>query len=168
MAYINTETNEYPIFEGDLRLRFPLTSFPSPFSPPEGYVEVQETPQPEINWEEHFLQEGVPENIEGVWKQKWEIVNLSSEEILQKLEQKREKMVVSRFQAKSALYNFGIYDQVETLINSANTNPITKIAWYEANEFRRNSPAIIDIAQQLNLTEEQLDQLFIDASGIVA
>lgn len=43
---MNTHTNEYPIFEGDIRLLFP--DMGEEFALPDGYVEVEETPVPTL------------------------------------------------------------------------------------------------------------------------
>lgn len=73
--------------------------------------------------------------------------------------------VVSPYQAKTALMYTGLYETVETMINASN-NPILKIAWNSATEFNKNSPLIQALAQQLNLSEEQVDVLFLSASYI--
>ena len=75
---------------------------------------------------------------------------------------------VSRFQARMALRAAGLFDAVETMM----ANPATPIAaveaWQTAQEFRRQSPTILAMAQALNLTEQQLDDLFIAAGQIEA
>lgn len=74
--------------------------------------------------------------------------------------------VVSRFQARAALYGAGLLDDVEAAIASA--DPITQMAWADAQEFQRNSPTILSLAAVLGLSESDVDELFITASGIVA
>lgn len=78
--YIKTDTLEYPLHEGDIRLRFPNTSFPRPFEPPAGYAPVQSVPRPVVD---HTLNvaEGVPENLNGVWTQKWDVTPATSAEV---------------------------------------------------------------------------------------
>ena len=75
---------------------------------------------------------------------------------------------VSRFQARMALRGAGLFDAVEAMM----ANPATPIAaveaWQAAQEFRRQSPTILAMAQALNLTEQQLDDLFIAAGQIEA
>lgn len=73
--------------------------------------------------------------------------------------------VVSPYQAKTALMYAGLYETVETMINASN-NPILKIAWSSATEFNKNSTFIQTMSQQLNLSEEQVDVLFLSASYI--
>ena len=72
--------------------------------------------------------------------------------------------VVSRFQAKAALLQMGLLDQVENLM--AGMDPMTRLAWTEAVEFRRSSPLLNSLAPYLTwpdgtpLTEPDLDDLF--------
>lgn len=73
-------------------------------------------------------------------------------------------LVVSPFQAKAALLQSGVLNDVETLIS--NSDQLTQMAWNEALEFRRYSPAVLNIAVALNWTEEFLDNLFINAYEI--
>ena len=78
----------------------------------------------------------------------------------------REGMVCSRFQAKAALHLAGLLPQVEAAI--ANADPLTQLAWAEAVEYRRHSPAILTLAGVLELTDEQVDDLFRTAMQIAA
>lgn len=78
----------------------------------------------------------------------------------------RSGMVVSRFQARAALHGAGLLSAVETAV--ANADPITQLAWTDAQEFRRNSPTIAALAEIVGLTDEQIDNLFITAGQIRA
>lgn len=80
----------------------------------------------------------------------------------------RSSMTCSRFQAKAALSQAGLLEQVETLMADPTTPVITRLAWQDAQEFQRASPTIAAMAQALSLTDAQLDDLFRDAMGIVA
>jgi hypothetical protein len=71
---------------------------------------------------------------------------------------------VSRLQAKAALFQAGLLSQVEAAISEA--DPIVQMAWADAIEFRRHSPVIIAMADELNLSEAQVDDLFRSASLI--
>lgn len=76
--------------------------------------------------------------------------------------------VVSRFQARAALYNFGLLTAVETLMASADTPMLAKLAWADAQTFKRNSPTVLTLGSALGLTEAQLDELFVAAAKIEA
>lgn len=71
--------------------------------------------------------------------------------------------VVSRFQARAALHQSGRLAEVEAAI--AESDVITQMAWQDAQEFRRNSPTILALGEQLDL---DLDALFIAAAQIQA
>jgi hypothetical protein len=80
--YINVATKHYPISEAQLREQFSNTSFPTPFTPPEGYALVQDSIRPEYNPVINNLVEATPEmGSDGTWKQKWSIVPLFYEYI---------------------------------------------------------------------------------------
>ena len=74
--------------------------------------------------------------------------------------------VVSRFQARAALYQAGLLDQAEAAV--AEGDALVKMAWADAREFRRHSPTVVAIADALGLTNEQVDDLFRDAALIEA
>jgi hypothetical protein len=74
--------------------------------------------------------------------------------------------VVSRFQARAALLGAGLLNDIEAAISLA--DPIAQLAWTDALEFRRNSPTLLAICTGLNMTSEQLDDLFRIASTIEA
>ena len=78
----------------------------------------------------------------------------------------RAGMVVSRFQAKAALLQAGLLDPVEAAL--AGADPVARLAWAEAVEFRRLSPTIATLAASLGLSEAQLDDLFRAAGAIEA
>lgn len=55
---INTETMQWPIYEGELHLMYPSTSFPNPLTdPPEPYQWVEYKQQPDYN----LITQGVKE-----------------------------------------------------------------------------------------------------------
>ena len=66
--------------ERDIRAAFPNTSFPYPFSPPEGYAWIFPSPQPEHNRVTKSVREVTPVlTSKGHWEQRWEVVPLFSE-----------------------------------------------------------------------------------------
>jgi hypothetical protein len=84
------------------------------------------------------------------------------------LEKKREGMVVSAFQAFAALDAAGYLDQVETMMADPETPRIHRLAFEKAQEFERTSPAVAAWAARLELTDEQVDELFEAANAIKA
>jgi len=84
------------------------------------------------------------------------------------IEQQRETMVVSRFQAKAALSNAGLLATVQALMDDPSTPEVYRLAWQDALEFRRLSPTLTAMNAALGLTDEQLDDLFVAAANITA
>lgn len=77
MAYINTETKQYPVFEHDIRREYPNTSFATPFQAPEVYAEVEATTPPTIeNPILQYAKELAPKKLKTGYKQVWEVANI--------------------------------------------------------------------------------------------
>lgn len=89
-----------------------------------------------------------------------------SEEQPPVIEPPRIPQEVTRFQARAALYQSGLLETVEAEIAKPETDMMLKLAWQDALSFKRNSSFVVGMAAILELSEEQLDQLFITASGI--
>lgn len=66
-------------------------------------------------------------------------------------------------QARLALLNAGLLDDIEALIT---TNRSLGIWWEYSLDIRRDNPELIAAAQSLNLTDTQVDQLFIDGAKL--
>jgi hypothetical protein len=76
--------------------------------------------------------------------------------------------VVSRFQALAALQMQGMLAAVVAIFADPAVDPIQKLAWDNATEFRRDSPTLAALAGKLGMTSAQLDSLFILAASLVA
>jgi hypothetical protein len=98
----------------------------------------------------------------------WSKMETAEQKAAREITQRREARVVSRFQARAALHNAGLLPQVEALMADSETDPIARLAWTDAQEFRRESPNVIAIAARLGLTDKQLDDLFVAAAQIEA
>lgn len=75
---------------------------------------------------------------------------------------------VSRFQARAALHLAGLLDQVEVLMVDPSTPTLARLAWSDAQEFKRSSLTIASMAQALGLGDADVDALFISAATIDA
>lgn len=73
---------------------------------------------------------------------------------------------VTRYQARVALANSGLLDQVNAYFDALADSDTGKMAWLEAPTVERNSPALIAAAHALGLTDEQIDQLFIAGADL--
>ena len=78
MAYINTQTNQYPVSEQDIRNEYPNTSFAIPFQAPEKYAVVFPSPVPTVdNPVIQFARETTPVLTDkGHYEQVWEVVDI--------------------------------------------------------------------------------------------
>lgn len=74
--------------------------------------------------------------------------------------------VVTRAQAKAALAQAGLLDTVQTIMDNPETPVLYRIAWNDAQEFRRTSPTLAALAALINLSQQDLDNLFTVAAGI--
>lgn len=72
---------------------------------------------------------------------------------------------VTRFQARAALHYAGLLETVEAYMAQPGLDVITRLAWADA-AFERSSPTLASIAALLNLTEQQVDDLFRAAAQI--
>lgn len=94
------------------------------------------------------------------------LAEIEAEQAAAALEAERAGMIVSRFQARAALYSAGLLALAEAEISQG--SDLAQMAWADAQEFRRNSPTVAAIAGALSLTDEQLDDLFRQAKTIEA
>jgi hypothetical protein len=81
----------------------------------------------------------------------------------------RDNVVISQLQAHYMLKVWGLYDQVQTLVQSVG-DPL-ELAFERASEWRRNSPSILAMFENITLsngstpTPEVVDQFFAEAEG---
>lgn len=71
---------------------------------------------------------------------------------------------VSPRQIRLLLLQQNLLESVETLI--AQQSADVQIAWQYATEYYRDDPLLLQLATDLQLTSEQLDQFFIEASKL--
>ena len=134
--YLNTDTSAYPISEQEIRTAFPTTSFPQPFTPPEGYAWVFPAPQPAFDPITHVVREIAPVLTDkGHWEQRWETVALEAETVAANQAAK----VESAAAAARAQRNAKLADSDWTQVADS---PVDKAAWATYRQ------ALRDISQQ--------------------
>lgn len=69
-AYINLTTNEYPRHIGDIEL-----------APEDTFAHVEWVDKPDFDFKTQRCYEGVPVEIDGVWKMTWIVRDATQEEI---------------------------------------------------------------------------------------
>lgn len=79
--YIHVPTKTYPVKEHQIRSKYPNTSFPKPFVPPEEYEAVIESPQPANDAFSQTVVEVAPALQNDQWVQQWVVRSATSEEI---------------------------------------------------------------------------------------
>lgn len=75
---------------------------------------------------------------------------------------------VTRFQARAALALAGLLGVVSDYMASLPADDLRRIAWEDAQTFKRQSPTVLAMAPVLGFGDAKLDQLFIVADGIEA
>ena len=161
---INNAVVKYPYSLGDMLADNPTVSFAQPISL-ETAAEfntflVEEVPEPSYDPRTQNLIATNPDFVGGIWVQTWAVEEATPEEIAQRLEQKRQSMNVTPFQAKAALLDADLLDDIEALIADPLTDRVVVLAWNNAIQFERLSPMVAGIAAALGWTDEQLDGLF--------
>lgn len=79
--YINTQTGAYPVYQQQIELDYPNTSFPTPFVPPAEYQVVLQSPQPSYDQITQGVREIAPVETDGQYYQAYEVYDLDPEQI---------------------------------------------------------------------------------------
>lgn len=171
MSHIHNSVYPYTGWARD----FPNTSFPTPRDgldfPEQGIWWVHPAEQPEHDPETEYVIEGQPEQIEGQWRQTWEVVPLPPEPV---------PIEVEGWQAEVAMKatpvdpedseSQSVWDRVQDLI-AAMPDGIEKITAQTVlarGKIRRDSPMLAQLAPLVPLSEERVDDLMRLAASIEA
>lgn len=148
----------YPV---DLRTEQPNTSFPSDWS---GgvvngmeYARVLPVDVPQVPHTQNYA-EGTPALIDGVWTQIWIVSDATPEQIVDRLTEQRQRMVVTPLQIRRALLQQGLLDEVQAFVEAADLE--TRLSWEYAVQIDRNNALIAAAAQSIGATDEDTDNLF--------
>lgn len=158
--------------EADIRASNPLTVFPWPFAPPDGYDSVIDDEAPDHDPLTEQLVCGEPAQVDGQWRRSITVQPLPPEVVADNLERARLARVpqmVSRAQGKLALIGAGLWPAAIAFVDGI-TDPTQRayaeVALHDTQEWRRDSPFLASAAAALDLSEAQLDELFITAGGL--
>jgi len=109
----------------------------------------------------------IPDGKVALWQNgTWAFVNPPGESQQETPPVDGVPQVVTRAQAKAALAQAGLLDAVQTIMDDPETPILYRIAWNDAQEFRRTSPTLAALAVLMSLSEQDLDNLFTVAAGI--
>lgn len=154
----------------EIRQARPSVSFPEPMTnesiEAQGFAKVQRVDPPQVDPIYETLVEVPPLEIDGVWTQQWQIESASEQEVADRLLRRRQSMIVTPFQAKAALLDAGLLDDIEALIADPAADRKVVLAWNNVISFERLSPMVAGIAAALGWTDEELDGLFEAAAQI--
>ena len=146
-----------------------LTFYRAPVYRPDGTEAKEYTPGDPLITEAPPADLHVPEWQNGAWVEAETEEQKKAREDAE-AEAKRERldaMTATRFQAKAAMDDVGLLDQVEAYMAGEDVPRLAKLAWQEAS-FRRGSNMVNQIGAELGLSEEDMDNLFIVAKEIDA
>lgn len=73
--------------------------------------------------------------------------------------------IVPMWAVRTVLQNDKLFDQAQAAITASTDNALKNV-WEYGNFADRNSKAIASLAVTLNLTDAQVDQMFIDANSL--
>lgn len=158
--------------EADIRASNPLTVFPWPFAPPDGYDSVIDDEAPDHDPVTEQLVCGEPAQVDGQWRRSITVQPLPPEVVADNLERARLARVpqmVSRAQVKVALIQAGLWAQVLAFV-AAIPDPVERavaeVTLHDMQEWRRDSAFLAQAGAALGLTAEQLDDLFVAAAQV--
>lgn len=163
--YINIETGDYPLSVAEIQELHPMTMMAQHL---ECYALVEPSDTPTYDADTQKPVEIEPVQVDGVWRQQWSVVPLSTEELAE-LQRQREAEAAARVpksctrrQGRLALLAFGLDDDAEAAI-AAITDPVQKREAqieYEADTWERANPFLRQLWAQLGGTPQSLDEAF--------
>ena len=117
-------------------------------------------------WNSNILRlDELPEMVAGKFykydSEKW--IEYSEYPIVEEVIIKNVPQTITPLQTKLQLLELGLLDEVDTLVA---TDRKVQLYWEYALTIERNNEILLSMATQLGLTNEQLDDMFIQASKL--
>lgn len=165
--YINKVTNEL-IEDGEVSLMFANVSFPNgvldeKFLAKQNIVKVEYEAQPVIDdFTQKVEQDKLATLDNGVYTIKYRVLTKTEDEIIEYRKSQGPKSITP-LQAKLQLLKLGLLDEVEALVTGDRTS---QLYWEYASVIERDNEILLMMAEQLGLTSEQVDEMFIEASKL--
>lgn len=168
---INGNPADYTIRE--LKQENPNTSFPSEISDELlagfGVYRVYVPPAPDFDPDTQARERTTAPTLVGDrWEYSWAVRDLTSEELAQRVEEKRAGLVVTPRQARLELSKRNLLTNISQIIALVPEpdKTVVEIEWEYAVSIERNSPWVIQLGSALGLDEVGLDDLFESASKL--
>ena len=165
--YINKVTNEL-IEDNNVVLMFANVSFPNgvldeAFLAKQNIVKVEYEAQPVIDdFTQKVEQDKLATLENGVYTIKYRVLPKTEDEIVE-YRKSQVPQSITPLQAKLQLLKLGLLDEVETLVTGDRTS---QLYWEYASVIERDNEILLMMAEQLGLTSEQVDEMFIAASKL--
>lgn len=165
--YINKVTNEL-IEDNNVVLMFANVSFPNgvldeSFLAKQNIVKVEYEAQPVIDDCTQKVEQDKLATLEnGVYIIKYRVLPKTEDEIVE-YRKSQVPQSITPLQAKLQLLKLGLLDEVETLVTGDRTS---QLYWEYASVVERDNEILLMMAEQLGLTSEQVDEMFIAASKL--
>ena len=166
--WINPDTLAVYRTHAEIRSAWPQVLLPSAMTDEIvaslGLLPVLQTLPPGFDPALQIAEEAAPALIDGHWTQQWHLRDITAEE-----RKARVPTVVTMRQARLALLQAGLLDQMETAISAIedpDQRQAVQIEWEYAAEVSREHPWVQSLATALRLNETQLDDLFVAASKL--
>ena len=165
--YINKVTNEL-IEDGEVSLMFTNVSFPNgvldeAFLAKQNIVKVEYEAQPVIDdFTQKVEQDKLATLENGVYIIKYRVLPKTEVEIVE-YKKSQVPQAITPLQAKLQLLKLGLLDEVEALVTGDRTS---QLYWEYASVIERDNAVLLLMAEQLGLTSEQVDEMFIEASKL--
>lgn len=165
--YINKVTNEL-IEDNNVVLMFANVSFPNgvldeSFLAKQNIVKVEYEAQPVIDdFTQDVEQDKLATLENGVYIIKYRVLPKTEDEIIE-YRKSQVPQSITPLQAKLQLLKLGLLDEVELLVTGDRTS---QLYWEYASVIERDNEILLMMAEQLGLTSEQVDEMFIEASKL--
>lgn len=165
--YINRITNEL-IEDGEVVLMFANVSFPNgvldeSFLAKQNIVKVEYEARPVIDdFTQKVEQDKLATLENGVYIIKYRVLPKTEVEIVE-YRKSQVPQSITPLQAKLQLLKLGLLDEVEALVTGDRT---AQLYWEYTSVFERDNAVLLLMAEQLGLTSEQVDEMFMEASKL--
>ena len=165
--YINKVTNEL-IEDNNVVLMFANVSFPNgvldeAFLAKQNIVKVEYEAQPVIDdFTQKVEQDKLATLENGIYIIKYSVLPKTEDEIVE-YRKSQVPQSITPLQAKLQLLKLGLLDEVEALVTGDRTS---QLYWEYASVIERDNEILLMMAEQLGLTSEQVDEMFIEASKL--
>lgn len=167
MRYIQTRSLRYPLTAQQVLAECPSANFADPIRPHTYYRGVIETAPPSCSATERYVERTPQKDDGGFWRQMWEVVPLTQEEI-DAITAAQVPAEVTMRQARRALLQTGRLNLVEDALNALPEPQRTaaKIEWEYSSMVQRSNAFTSQLILALGMNQQEADDLFRLASTL--